>query len=162
LLKKWPNHPFGSKLIDAFFDSTYILPFIRELGVKRSMKQRWYDKDPTLSMAFSLLHNASQEHQEMAAHYMFKIMEGMEILNAEALRTQEGRIRFMFPGFRRSQFEIHARHLVETIKHLPPDYQQMMAIQLIDYIYLLDCGLSEFPLPGEDEEISMAQRPESG
>jgi hypothetical protein len=133
-----------------------------EPGVKRSMKQRWYDKDPTLSMAFSLLHNASHVHQEMAARYMFKVMDAMNLLDSAALRTREERIRFMFPSFRRSQFEIHARHLVETIKHLPYEHQQAMAVQLINYIYILDCGLSDFPLPGEDEmEVTRAQ-PESG
>jgi hypothetical protein len=125
------------------------------------MKQRWYDKDPTLSMAFSLLHNASHVHQEMAARYMFKIMEAKELLDIDALRTREGRVRFIFPSFRRSEFEIHARHLIETLKHLPHEHQQSMAIQLIDYIYILDCGLTDFPLPDEEEALPLAN-PESG
>lgn len=113
-------------------------------------------------MAFSLLHNASHTHQEMAARYMFKIMDAMELLDSEALRTKEERIRFMFPSFRRSQFEIHARHLVETIKHLPYEHQQTMAVQLINYIYILDCGLSDFPMPDEEQQEAPRVQPESG
>lgn len=124
------------------------------------MTQRWYDKDPTLSMAFSLLYNASHSHQEMAARYMFKIMDAMELLDSETLRTKEGRVQFMFPGFRRNQFEIHARHLIETLKHLPFESQQELAVQLINYIYILDCGLSEFPLPDDNSTSQLAQ-PES-
>ncbi len=126
------------------------------------MTQRWYDQDPTLSMAFSLLHNASFEHQEMAARYLFKLMESKEILNIEALRTQEGRVRFIFPNFRRNEFEIHARHLIETMKHLPHEHQQDMAIHLIDYIYLLDGGLTEFPLPDVDDEANLLPQESSG
>lgn len=124
------------------------------------MTQRWYDKDPTLSMAISLLHNATPSHQEMAARYMFKVMDAMNLLDIEALRTKEDRIRFMFPSFRRSQFEIHARHLVELLKHLPYESQQTLAVQLINYIYILDCGLSDFPLPDEPPQAELA-RPES-
>lgn len=125
------------------------------------MKHRWYDKDPTLSMAISLLHNASKIHQEMAARYLFSQMETLGILSSSALRTHSDRIRFVFPTFRRSGFEIHARHLVETMKHLPKDYQQTLAMQLINYIYILDCGLSDFPSP-ETQEAILAQYPESG
>lgn len=124
------------------------------------MTQRWYDKDPTLSMAISLLHNASSCHQEMAARYMFKVMDAMHLLDIEALRTKEDRVRFMFPGFRRSKFEAHARHLVELLKHLPYEHQQTLAVQLINYIYILDCGLSDFPLPEETAYSELAQ-PES-
>ena len=126
------------------------------------MTQRWYDKDPTLSMAISLLHNASAAHQEMAARYMFKVMDTQNLLDIEELRTKEDRVRFMFPSFRRSQFEMHARQLVELMKHLPPEHQQEVAVQLINYIYILDCGMTDFPLPGEEETVERLVQPESG
>lgn len=124
------------------------------------MKHRWYDKDPTTSMAVSLLQNASRSHQEMAARYMFQLMESRQLLHNAELRTQQDRIRFIFPSFRRSRFEMHARHLVELLKHLNHEDQQEMSIQLINYIYILDCGLTDFPLPGE-EEVQLLAQPES-
>jgi len=121
------------------------------------MQQRWYDKDPTLSMAMSLLQNASHADQEMAARYMFKVMDALNLLDAAELRTKNDRIRFIFPSFRRSKFEMHARHLVELLKHLNHDAQQAMAIQLINYIYILDCGMSDLPLPDFEPEATPIQ-----
>jgi hypothetical protein len=127
------------------------------------MQQRWYDKDPTLSMAMSLLQNASLAHQEMAARYMFNLMRDQGLLDAAELRTGEERIRFIFPVFRRSRFEMHARHLVELLKHLPFDAQQDLAMQLINYIYILDGGMPEPSLSGIlDEREDIYAQPESG
>jgi hypothetical protein len=125
------------------------------------MQQRWYDRDPTLSMAISLLQNASHDHQEMAARYMFKVMEGLNLLNSPEISTKDERIRFIFPSIRRNKFELHARHLVELIKHLSPDAQEAMAVQLINYIYILDCGLIDLPMPTEEFSEFLAQ-PETG
>jgi len=126
------------------------------------MQQRWYDKDPTLSMAISLLQNASHSHQEAAARYMFKVMDALGLLDSAELRTKEDRIRFIFPAFRRSKFEMHARHLVELMKHLSPDAQQAMAVQLINYIYILDCGMTDLPMPAEEYEEQRISKPEIG
>lgn len=124
------------------------------------MNQRWYDRDPTLSMAISLLQNASRSHQELAARYMFKVMESRGLLDTAELKTKDDRLRFIFPVARRSRFEMHARHVVELMKHMAPEDQQDMALQLINYIYILDCGMSEFPMPDEDATFYMPQ-PES-
>jgi hypothetical protein len=124
------------------------------------MKQRWYDTDPTLSMAISLLYNASKTHQEMAARYLYKFMEAKKLMDRTELRTKEERIRFLFPAFRRSGFEIHARYIVELIKHLNYEAQQDVAIALINYVYVLDSGLTDFPMP-DDEPFCLAQ-PEIG
>jgi len=126
------------------------------------MQHRWYDKDPTLSMAISLLQNASHAHQETAARYMFKVMDGLNLLDSAELRTKSERLRFIFPSFRRSKFEIHARHLVELMKHLSYDAQQAMAVQLINYIYLLDCGMSELPIPTSLESEEKLPQGETG
>ncbi len=126
------------------------------------MKQRWYDSDPTLSMAISLLQNASHMHQEMAANYMFKLMEAKELLDVAGLRTRSDRINFIFPSFRRNSFEKHARHLVEVMKHLPAYARQEMAVHLINYIYILDSAMTDLPLSMEEVEEFPVCRPESG
>lgn len=125
------------------------------------MKHRWYDKDPTLSMAVSLLHNASRTHQDMAAQYLFKLMEREGILDSTELRTKTDRVRFLFPTLRRTGFEAPARHLIEVLKHLSYENQQLLAMQLINYIYILDSGLSDFPLPDE-EMAAMLSHSETG
>lgn len=125
------------------------------------MKNRWYDNDPTLSMAISLLQNASKSHQEMAARYMFKMMESRGLMDGAELSTKEDRVRFIFPSFQRSRFEMHARHLVELMKHLSSDTQQDLAVQLINYIYILDCGMTDFPMSEEWEELPNLAMPES-
>jgi hypothetical protein len=125
------------------------------------MNKRWYDNDPTLSMAISLLQNASRTHQEMAARYMFNLMKSRDLLDSAELRTKEDRVRFIFPSFQRSRFEMHARHLVELMKHLPANTQQDLAIQLINYIYMLDCGITEFPDMEPWGETPTLAQPES-
>jgi hypothetical protein len=125
------------------------------------MHQRWYDKNPTLSMAISLLQNASHIHQEMAAQYLFSLMETQGILDSAALSTQTGRIQFLFPSLRRTSFEVHARHLIEVMKHLSDEHQQFLAVQLINYIYALDCGMSDFSL-ADTQEAVLTKQPERG
>jgi hypothetical protein len=125
------------------------------------MKNRWYDNDPTLSMAISLLQNASKSHQEMAARYMFKLMESRGLLDSAELSTKEDRVRFIFPSFQRSRFEMHARHLVELMKHLPSETRLDLAVQLINYIYILDCGMTDFPLSDDWEEAPTLSQSES-
>ncbi len=126
------------------------------------MKQRWYDKDPTLSMAVSLLQNASRTHQEMTARYLFSVMETEGLLDSAELRTKSERVRFIFPSFRRSGFEMHARHLVELLKHLSVDSQQAIAVKLINYIYILDGGMSELPLLHEGPQAHLMPQSELG
>jgi hypothetical protein len=126
------------------------------------MNQRWYDKDPTLSMAISLLQNASHTHQEMTARYLFSVMKSNGLLDSAELRTQTERVRFIFPNFRRSGFEMHARHLVELLKHLNAEDQQEMAVKLINYIYILDGDLSELPLLQEEAEARFMPQSELG
>jgi hypothetical protein len=125
------------------------------------MKQRWYDNDPTLSMAISLLQNASKTHQEMAARYMFQLMQSRGLMDRAELRTKDDRVRFIFPSFRRSRFEMHARHLVELMKHLNASDQQDMALQLINYIYILDCGMEDFSEQELEEVTITSQHEES-
>lgn len=112
-------------------------------------------------MAISLLQNASHIHQEMAAQYLFCLMETQGILDSAALSTQTGRIQFLFPSIRRTSFEIHARHLIEVMKHLSDAHQQFLAVQLINYIYALDCGMNDFSLEDSQEAV-LTKQPERG
>lgn len=103
------------------------------------MKQRWYDKEPTLSMAVSLLQNSPQESQELTARYAMQYLQRHSLVPPGFLQTQEGPVKFIFP-IRRRKFDLAAHRLLETMKRLPEDVQQIMAVLIINYIYLLDSG----------------------
>lgn len=126
------------------------------------MMQRWYDKDPTLSMAVSLLRNATPVHQEMVTRYMSAWMETQGISDCAQLKTRESHIQFIFPQFRRKSFELPSLQLIETMKHLSQEDQSLTAVQLINYIYILDSGLTELPLEELELEEHLALIPESG
>lgn len=101
-------------------------------------KQRWYDNDPTLSMAVSLLQNAIPVYQEMTAKYVLKYMEREGILNQYNLTNQQ--IRFVFPFTKRHNMNNDAWEMMETLKRLPRQLQLDVALQMINYIYMLDSG----------------------
>ena len=103
-----------------------------------SMKQRWYDHDPTLSMAVSLLQNAPHSQQEMAARYMLRYMEREGILEDMDLSRQK--VHFMFPFAKRSRLQPHAFRFLEIVKRMPRNAQLELALHLINYIYMLDAG----------------------
>ncbi len=127
------------------------------------MNHRWYDNDPTLSMAVSLLQNASRTHQELTARYIFHQLESENLLDSDILRTQEDRVRFMFPSRFRQKLDVQSRRLLEVLKLLPYEVQQRMALQMIQYIYVLDAGECETPDMAElgPGSIPLAS-PESG
>lgn len=127
------------------------------------MKHRWYDNDPTLSMAVSLLQNANRVHQDLTARYIMHLIEGENLLDSDALRTREDRIRFIFPVNFRQKLDVQSRRLLEVLKRLPADVQQRMAVQMIQYIYVLDAGDHEdLNLEALDIQLSARLQPESG
>ena len=129
------------------------------------MFQRWYDKDPTLSMAVSLVQNASKVHQELTARYIFRLLEMENLLDAPSLKTGgEERIRFIFPGHEKRKLDVHFRHLLEVLKLLDFEVQQRMSVQMIQYVYVLDAGESEELMQQALLEVDSGrtQMPESG
>lgn len=107
------------------------------------MKNRWYDSNASLSMAVSLLRNASRTHQEMAARYILRLLEKEHLLNRPE-SPPLGALQHMFPRIlNRSGFEPTSRRLLEVLKTLPPERQQEMAVTLINYIYMLDCDAAD-------------------
>ncbi len=121
---------------------------IRELWNESVMRNRWYDNDPTMAMAISLLQNTTPVHQEMAARYVLKWMEHEGILNAYEMSPNH--MFFMFPLVRRNALNVHARQLLEVLKRLPRNTQIEVSLHMINYIYMLDSGA---PLTPEEEFI---------
>lgn len=55
---------------------------------KMNMKQRWYDKDPTVSLAISLLKNSSEEVKHVCAEEIIKIAKEHEITLPSTLMSK--------------------------------------------------------------------------
>lgn len=107
------------------------------------MNKRWYDHDPTLSMAISLLMNASKTDQIRTSKYIMNLLEKDELLKRH--RQEKGdplAIAYMFPENKRRNMEESCRRLLEILKRLPFDVQLEMALSMINYIYLLDAGMA--------------------
>ena len=92
-------------------------------------------------MAISLLQNASHMHQEAAARHVMELMRQAGWLDMAESKVKQDALNFLFPSYRRSRFQMLARHLVELLKHLPKSVQLEMATQLISVMYCLDCGI---------------------
>lgn len=103
------------------------------------MENRWYDTDPTLSMAVSLLQSAPKHHQELTARYVIKLMEREGIL--QQYNIEPGKLSFLFPLMRRGRLSSQSRDLLEILKRLPHGLQIEISLSLINYIYLLDTGV---------------------
>lgn len=123
------------------------------------MKKRWYDQDPTLSMAVSLLQNASPLHQEMTAKYLMKYLERHHVLDKHDMNKNQ--LAFLFPFVRRSRLNLHAWHLLELVKRLPRTLQLEVALMMINHVYLLDGGMDPEMEMGLPETVHpVASRPE--
>lgn len=107
------------------------------------MNKRWYDHDPTISMAVSLLLNASKADQLRTVQYTLNLLERDEILRQ--YRSEIGdplRVSYLFPFNKRRNMEQGTRRLLEILKLLPQSIQLEMALSMINYIYLLDAGMA--------------------
>ncbi|MBX2860577.1 MAG: hypothetical protein KTR14_05045 [Vampirovibrio sp.] len=103
------------------------------------VKKRWYDKDPTTSMAVSLLQNANKRDQLKTTKYIYQQLEQEGYLdNPDITKTFEGT--YIFPFRRRQKLEQSASRLLEVLKHLPTDVQVEMSLHMINFMYLLDSG----------------------
>lgn len=102
------------------------------------MNRRWYDHDPTISMAVSLLQNASHGHQETTARFMMMYMEREGILAEYELSPEK--ISFLFPLLKRMNLDTSAWEMLEVMKRLPHGRQIEMSLTVINYIYMLETG----------------------
>jgi hypothetical protein len=99
-------------------------------------------------MAISLLHNASDSHQTLAAHFMRHWMSQRNLLvEAERMSREEQSRFFRFPFSRREDRNGSIMGTVELFKHLPITDREDLAVILINYMYTLELGLSEPEFP---------------
>jgi hypothetical protein len=94
-------------------------------------------------MAVSLLLNASKNDQRRTVQYIITLLERDEIF--AQYRKEIGdplRVSYLFPFNKRRNMDGPTRRLLEILKLLPQSIQLEMALNMINYIYLLDAGMA--------------------
>lgn len=122
------------------------------------VKKRWYDNDPTISMAVSLLHNAAQADQIRTTDYIFRLLEGQGIVEAYNL-AKPLTVTYIFPFSRREKLEQSTWRLLEILKNLPQALQVEMALNIIQFVYKLESGGD---IPAEEAEAHFKARMQTG
>jgi hypothetical protein len=95
---------------------------------------RWYDKDPTVSLAISLLRNSSEKNQIQAANFLLEQFSEHGI-SVESAKNKS------FLLFNRRWYDLNKElhESIETYRKLSPEIQKLLAVQLINYL----CSLEE-------------------
>jgi len=98
---------------------------------------RWYDKDPTVSLAVSILRSTSTENQKIVADFMLKKLQdsGVEIITAT-------KPKFLFLG-RRWYDDIEVlQKAMESMKNASLEIQKELSLEMINYLCELDNSVS--------------------
>ncbi len=100
-----------------------------------------------MSMAVSLLHNASKPVQVKTAEHLFALLEAQKILEMHNV-GKPLTMSYLLPFYRREKLEQSTWRLLELLKHLPREVQAEMALNIIQFIYQVESGaaLPEQPL----------------
>lgn len=101
------------------------------------MNKRWYDLEPTLSMAISLLQNAPTEHRRQATVF---INERFREQYPDALKKAQAAEAYGMFAFlqKRRSMEQDAWHMVERLWYLPLEERTQLALEMIRFIYCLE------------------------
>jgi hypothetical protein len=101
-----------------------------------TLNKRWYDQNPTLSMAVSFLQNTTPQHRELTtAHFRRKISENYPDIGNQVTKEAQG---FWLLIQKRRSMDQEAWALVEMMRFLPDDEMETFAVELIRYIYRLE------------------------
>lgn len=95
--------------------------------------KRWYDCDPTVSMAVSLLRNSSSQNQQLAVALVNEKGKELEI----KLSTKE----FNVLGFFKKRWydsDEEVSIAMEILKLCPAISQKKLALEIINYLYNLE------------------------
>lgn len=101
---------------------------------------RWYDVDPTLSLAISLLRNAQKEVQISAADFIIK--------NAEKRNIKiSSNISRLLETFTRRWYDYHktVSKAFQYLQNASENDQKEIAVELINYLYKIEQKQIEIP-----------------
>lgn len=93
------------------------------------MKQRWYDKDPTVSLAISLLKNTNEETKRLCAEEIIKEVE------EKGIKLPTGLISRINSTFQRWYDEDSSlSKAMEYLRLSPPELRKGIAIEIIELL----------------------------
>lgn len=93
------------------------------------MKQRWYDSDPTVSLAISLLKNTDEETKHLCAEEIIKEVEG------NGIKLETGIISKINNTFKRWYDEDNSlSKAMEYLRLSPPELRKKIAIEIIELL----------------------------
>ncbi len=100
--------------------------------------KRWYDKDPSVSLAVSFLRNANHESQILVADFL---MEQFQILQITPAKSQFKIVNL----FKRRwyDFDRKLQDALECLRIAPSEIQKKLAVDVINYLYKLDNQVSK-------------------
>ena len=94
------------------------------------MQKRWYDLDPTVSLAVSLMKNANEEIQLKCADYIVSKAKNFGVKNSENALNEA----FNYILRRWYDKNIKVSHAMEYLKNAPIDVRKELALEIIDFI----------------------------
>ncbi len=103
------------------------------------VKKRWYDQEPTISMAVSLLQNASTKKKIQTSQYVLDWLGDEGALESQEIAKLLKPV-LLFPFLRRESLNQSTWQLLEVMKELPKDLQLEVSLNMIQFIYKLDSG----------------------
>jgi len=104
------------------------------MSLKLRFSKRWYDQDPTLSLAMSLLRNTSIDNQLHIADLLIE--------NGTKLKIE---FKSKYKIFNRRWYDQEEKmsNAIEYLRLFPDEEQKKMAIQIIQFLYNLDSSCSK-------------------
>jgi len=97
--------------------------------------KRWYDQNPTVSLAISIFRNASRENQKLVANFLLE-----NVFNNSKIKIHARKI----PLFNRRWYD-HDENVymaVEFIRLSSANAQNQVAVEIINYLYALDSSIN--------------------
>lgn len=96
--------------------------------------KRWYDHDPLISMAVSLLQNTDQANQqEITAYILNEIRDYPSLFEQTIFQRIHNCIFLIF--HRRQKMDHSVWYLLEVLKLLSYEQQRTVSLKIINYIY---------------------------
>ena len=101
---------------------------------------RWYDDDPTLSLAISLLRNSKKEIQINAANFIIRNAEKRDIKISSNLSK-------ILKIFTRRWYDYHKTLSMafQYLQNASENEQKEIAVELINYLYKIEQNPTEIP-----------------
>ena len=120
------------------------------------MNQRWYDANLTLSMAISLLQNTHGARRSHVVNFLHQWLEQYYPDAISQVATQTSAPKFW--GFiqKRTTLDEHCWTLIEALRFIPEDKRDLLALELIHYIYCLDHDDFEHLIPTDSGKLYRA------